>query len=94
MQRRTMERRTAIALLHSIHDVMKMEKCLKEAGCWCDLIPVPRAISSDCGMAVQFRKEDEETLLRASSAARVEIVKLMDSPPRTQRAQKNHVIDQ
>ncbi len=42
----------------SIHDVIRAEKVIKEAGIWCDLVPTPREISSDCGMAVECREED------------------------------------
>ncbi len=76
MDRET-ERGRSIAIFRSIHDVIRMEKLFKEAGCWCDLIPVPKAISSDCGMAIQFRHEDEDALLREASTAGVEILRIV-----------------
>ena len=39
-------------LLRSVHQVMKAEDLLVGASLSCDLIPVPREISSECGMAV------------------------------------------
>jgi hypothetical protein len=39
---------------------MKAEKILKEKGIEVDLIPVPREISSDCGVAVELSRESEE----------------------------------
>lgn len=36
----------------SIHHVLEAEQALLEAGLEPDLVPVPREISSDCGMAV------------------------------------------
>jgi hypothetical protein len=27
-------------------------------GIWCDLIPTPREISSDCGMSIECRTDD------------------------------------
>lgn len=55
-----------IAIFHSIHRVMKAEKVLKQAGEDILLIPVPRQLSSDCGLALRFgpaEKERVEALL-------------------------------
>lgn len=49
-----------VAIFHSIHDVMKAEKLLRSARIERDVVPVPREISSDCGMAVRFRHDDKE----------------------------------
>lgn len=43
-----------VAIFHSIHRVMKAEKQLKLAGLDILLIPVPRQLSSDCGLAIRF----------------------------------------
>lgn len=45
----------------SVYFVMKAEKILKKAGINVRLIPTPREISSDCGMAmeVQYQKVEE-----------------------------------
>lgn len=43
----------AILLFPSIHDVMAAERALLAAKVRCDLIPVPRELSSECGMAVE-----------------------------------------
>jgi hypothetical protein len=37
---------------------MKAEKALKQAGFDVRLIPVPRQLSSDCGLSIAFRLED------------------------------------
>ena len=47
-----------ILLFPSIHDVIATETRLKEAGVWCDMVPVPRELSSECGMAVELREAD------------------------------------
>lgn len=49
-----------IAVFHSIHRVMKAEKILKGAGVPILLIPAPRQISSDCGLALRYSPEDAE----------------------------------
>ena len=53
----------SVFLFESVHRVMKAEKILKEKGIEVDLIPVPREISSDCGVAVELTKESEEKAL-------------------------------
>ena len=42
----------SVFVLYSIHNVMKAEKILKTGKIAFDTIPVPREISSDCGMAI------------------------------------------
>lgn len=43
-----------VAIFHSIHRVMKAEKLLKQARVDILLIPVPRRLSSDCGLAIRY----------------------------------------
>lgn len=43
-----------VAIFHSIHRVMKAEKILKQAQKNILLIPVPRQLTSDCGLAIRF----------------------------------------
>ncbi len=45
-------------LFASIHDVMAAEHVLKSRDLWCDMIPTPRQLSSDCGMALAFREAE------------------------------------
>ena len=52
-----------VLLFSSVHQVMRTEKLLKEKGIEVDLIPVPRDISSDCGIAIKLSKESEEKAL-------------------------------
>lgn len=44
-----------ILVFDSIHYVLAAEHALVDADLWCDLIPTPRSISSNCGMVLQFR---------------------------------------
>jgi len=61
-----------VAIFHSIHRVMKAEKVLKEKKLEILLIPVPRQLASDCGLAIRFslglRKAVEEALAEAGVA--------------------------
>jgi hypothetical protein len=42
---------------------MKAEKMLKKAGIPHKLIPVPRSISSDCGVCLRFLPEQKEAIV-------------------------------
>jgi hypothetical protein len=48
------------AVFESIHFVIKGEKILKGAGLAADVVPIPREISSDCGMALVFACRDRD----------------------------------
>lgn len=54
--------RDAVLIFHGIHRVMKAEKALKAAGLDVRLMPVPRQLSSDCGLAIAFRARDREVV--------------------------------
>jgi len=51
-----------VAIFHSIHRVMKAEKILKEQGADILLIPVPRKLSSDCGLAIRIAADGFEVV--------------------------------
>ena len=46
-----------VAVFNSIHRVMKAEKILKGMQLEILLIPVPRALQSDCGLAIRYGAE-------------------------------------
>ena len=57
-------------LCRSIHDVLALERVFRERAIWYDLVPVPRTLSPDCGMAIEFLPADSAAvreLLAASS---------------------------
>ncbi|HDS16551.1 MAG TPA: DUF3343 domain-containing protein [Proteobacteria bacterium] len=45
-------------IFHSIHNVMLAEELLLQDGLAIDMQPVPRVISSDCGMCLAARSVD------------------------------------
>jgi hypothetical protein len=55
-----------VLMFTSVSHALRAEKILKEAGIPFKLIPVPRHISSDCGVCLRFspdyRKQIEEAL--------------------------------
>lgn len=59
-----------VLIFHSVHRVMRAEKILKGAGLNVRLVPVPRQLSSDCGLALVFplsqRASAEAELQRAA----------------------------
>ena len=53
-----------VLTLPSVHFVLKVENEAMAQGVPVELIPTPRRISSDCGMAVKFHQESLEWTLR------------------------------
>ncbi|MBU4176387.1 MAG: DUF3343 domain-containing protein [Desulfurivibrionaceae bacterium] len=57
MKTATQERQPSgsyVAIFSSIHYVLKAEQLLKAGNISLDVVPVPREISGDCGMAITF----------------------------------------
>lgn len=48
------EHRVYYLFFHTIHDVLKADKVLKKKGARYELVPVPRNLSSDCGMCIKL----------------------------------------
>lgn len=70
-----------IAIFHSIHRVMKAEKILKGSDLEVQLIPAPRQIGSDCGLALRYLPEDADRamqLLLAGELPPAEIYQFLD----------------
>ena len=53
-----------IVLFHTTSSALRAEKLMKQAGLNVKLIPTPRELSSDCGMALRFELCDRETVER------------------------------
>ena len=58
-----------VAIFNSIHRVMKAEKTLKGLGFSILLIPVPRALASDCGLAIRYAAADRKDVEQALAGA-------------------------
>ncbi len=61
----TPEESYGVLLFQSVSYAIKAEKLLLAAGLPHKLIPVPRHISSDCGVCLRFRSELRERILAA-----------------------------
>ena len=60
-----------ILLFDSIHRVIAAEDFFRASSLWCDLVPVPRELSSNCGMALVFRAEEIDAVRRILSEGRI-----------------------
>ena len=64
--------RYAVILAHSTSHAIRAEKVLYRAGISCKLIPVPRHLSSNCGVCVRIERGVQEAARQALEAAGVE----------------------
>jgi hypothetical protein len=55
----------SVALFHSTAHAIRAERVLERAGLQIKMIPTPRRLSSDCGMALRFDRADEERVVAA-----------------------------
>lgn len=60
-----------VALFQSVNHTLLAEKLLKEAGIVIKMIPVPRHLSSDCGVCIRFSPQDQRSV-QETLAGRVE----------------------
>ena len=52
-----------LAVFNSTHRVLKAESLLKSSGLPIMLIPAPRAVQADCGLAIRFDEEHQEIIM-------------------------------
>ncbi len=62
----------AVILVYSTTHALRIEKLLGERGLECKLIPVPRHLSSDCGICVRLRRADLEAARAVIEQAGIE----------------------
>jgi hypothetical protein len=61
----------SVVLFHSTAHAIRAEKVLGQAGFKTKMIPTPRQISSDCGVALRVTREEERQVIAALTANRV-----------------------
>ena len=61
-----------VVLFQSVSGALRAEKLLKKNKIKYKLIPVPRHLSSDCGVCIRFSYQDE-SLIRKALADKVEV---------------------
>lgn len=64
----------AVLLVNGTSHALCAEKALQRAGIRCKLIPVPRHLSSDCGVCLRVERTDGEAASRVLAAATVEVL--------------------
>ncbi len=62
-----------VILVHSTSHAIRAEKLLAEAEIPCKLIPVPRHLSSDCGVCVRVEQFHRKAAIEVLEAAKVEL---------------------
>jgi hypothetical protein len=62
-----------VALVYTTSHALKLEKALIAAGIACSLIPVPRQLSSDCGVCVRFHRDDAAEVQRILEVSGIDI---------------------
>jgi hypothetical protein len=70
-----------VAIFHSIHRVLQAEQLLKRAKVGFLLIPVPRKLTADCGLAVRIAPPQlvpAATVLAAAALVPAELYQLRD----------------
>lgn len=61
-----------IITFYTTYDSLKAEEVLKEAGLKINVRPIPREISSDCGLGIGGEVEDREKIIEALNRFQVE----------------------
>lgn len=67
-----------VVLFHTSSHAIRAEKILRQAGIPCRLTPVPRHLSSDCGVCIRLRRDDREAGRAALERERIETAAIHD----------------
>ncbi len=62
-----------VVLFHTTSSALRAEKILIKAGLRVKLIPTPRELSSDCGMALRFEFSEQIEVKQQLAAAGIEM---------------------
>ena len=68
----------AVILVHSTSHAMRIEKLLAEREIACKMIPVPRQISSDCGVCIRILRDQVEIARQTVQDARIEVQDIVE----------------
>jgi hypothetical protein len=67
-----------VILLYATSHAIRAEKILKQANILPKMIPVPRHLSSSCGVCIRIARSDREAAQQALQQANVEIESVHD----------------
>ena len=62
-----------VILFHTTSSAIRAEKVAQKAGYDCKLVPTPRELSSDCGIALRFTWGDADGIKGCLEEVRVEV---------------------
>lgn len=62
----------AVVVFHTTSAAIKADKAVRQAGMEAKLVPTPRHLSSDCGLALRFARADRPKMEALLHAAGVE----------------------
>jgi hypothetical protein len=65
--------RYAVILVYGTSHAIRAEHLLNQAGIACKMIPVPRHLSSNCGVCVRIERADVDAARQTLQAARLDI---------------------
>jgi hypothetical protein len=63
----------SVIIVYSTGHAIRLEKLLQGQGIACKMIPVPRQISSNCGVCVRVLRAEVEAASQVIAAAQLEI---------------------
>lgn len=69
-----------ILLVHTSGHAFSIEKSLKKRGIACRLTPIPRRVSSDCGICVRFDPKDFDVVSDFVKTLSFEVEGIISSP--------------
>lgn len=72
--------RMGVCLFYSSSMALRAEKVLKTGGFTVKLIPTPRQLSSDCGIALQFIWGEQESIQELLQRSSVEVARICPLP--------------
>lgn len=68
----------SVILVHATSHALRAEKVIKQAGISCRLIPVPRQLSSDCGVCLRVKQADRDNVVHILTDNHVETESVHD----------------
>lgn len=77
------EKQYAVIIVYSTSHALRLEKLLQEIDIHCKLIPVPRQISSNCGVCARIPRSDIEAARQAIASIEMDIEGIHILPVKT-----------
>lgn len=68
----------SVILVHSTSHAMRIEQALTDKGIVCEMIPIPRQLSSDCGVCIRIPRSDAEAARRLVGKTGIVIEAIVD----------------